>query len=51
MGASSVESDLEIQVDGMNRPSNDPDVVVDSYSELETRLVTFFWAELNATLD
>ena len=29
----------------------DPDVVVDSYSELETRLVTFFWAELNATLD
>ena len=41
MGSSSAQSDLEIQVDGMNRPGSDPDVVVDAYSELETRLVTF----------
>lgn len=41
MGSSSVESDLKIQVDGINRPGSDPNVVVDSYSELETRFVMF----------
>lgn len=32
-----MESDLEIQVDGVNRPASDQDIVVDAYSELETR--------------
>jgi hypothetical protein len=41
MGSSSVECDLEIQVDGMNRPGSDRNVVVDAYSELETRFVMF----------
>ena len=41
MGSSSVESDLKIQVEGINRPGSDPNVVVDSYSELETRFVMF----------